>query len=111
MNPKGVNDLDPKLKETYERIMGTNFAPTQPKTPTQNAPIMQTHPTSNQHEQPINSTFPNTPEPPVSVFTQSGPVSEPHNKKLNVLPILLVFGGIIFIVVYIIVWAKVFGLF
>ena len=107
MNPKSINDLDPKLKETYERIMGTNFTPTPPQTPTtaptQNQPIMQT--------QPLDNAFSKTPEPPVSLFTQNGPVSAPQKKKLNVLPIFFVFGGIIFFVVYIIVWGKVFGLF
>jgi hypothetical protein len=122
MNPKSVNDLDPKLKETYERIMGTNFASTplqNPTTaPTQNQPIMQTQPVTPQNQetqspntQPPNDAFSKTPEPPVSLFTQNGPVSAPQKKKLNVLPILIVFGGIIFFVVYIIVWGKVFGLF
>lgn len=57
MNPKGVNDLDPKLKETYERVMGTTFPTPQPvsqqttaQTPTQQPP-----------QQPVESV--QTPEP------------------------------------------------
>ena len=112
MNPKSVNDLDPKLRETYERIMGTNFTPATTKTPTQNQPVMQTQETEDKSvQQPSENTSPKTPEPPISLFTQNGPVSAPEKKKLNVLPILIIFGGIIFFVVYIIVWAKVFKLF
>jgi hypothetical protein len=41
MNPKTVNDLDPKLKETYERVMGTSLGGN-PATPP--APTMETQP-------------------------------------------------------------------
>ena len=34
MNPKGVNDLDPKLKEAYDRIMGTSDKPKTGQAPT-----------------------------------------------------------------------------
>lgn len=47
MNPKTVNDLDPKLKETYERIMGTSFpaASTQTTNQPQNqTPVVNTPP-------------------------------------------------------------------
>ncbi len=132
MNPKSVNDLDPKLKEAYERIMGTSFTPNTPpgtsnQPPAQNAPVMQTTPVVDQPvtqaptlqvppAEPAKNPFDPAPEPPISVFTQAGPVSSPapagtQKKKMNILPILLVVGGLIFFVVYVIVWAKVFGLF
>ena len=50
MNPKGVNDLDPKLRETYERIMGTTpgaASSSQSPAGTNNQPphpILETHP-------------------------------------------------------------------
>lgn len=82
MNPKSVKDLDPKLKEAYERIMGSNFTPksaqTQPTNPTnnqpqpeqkplessqapapaQNTPIMQTTQVFTQNPQPVEPTPP-----------------------------------------------------
>src|ERR1035437_9385683 len=40
MNPKSVNDLDPKLKETYERVMGTSLGAS--ATTPSPAPVMTT---------------------------------------------------------------------
>ena len=44
MNPKSINDLDPKLKETYERVMGTAFnsKPVPPERPLQTTVVQQT---------------------------------------------------------------------
>lgn len=145
MNPKSVNDLDPKLKEAYERIMGTAVNPTgqnplgststtekpaeqpvnEPQTP--NIPLMQTQPVVNQNTRPLptqntqietqsqhqtHNPFMQTPEPPVSALTQNGTLqATPQKKKINLLPIFLIIGGLIFFVVYIFVWARVFGLF
>lgn len=137
MNPKSVNDLDPKLKEAYERIMGTAVnspatkpaeqTPNEPPAQTPNTPLMQTQPVVTQNSSPAQSPVQNTPiepqapthnpfmqtpEPPVSVFTQDGPIKAPtQKKKMNLLPIFLIVGGLIFFVVYIFVWARVFGLF
>jgi hypothetical protein len=147
MNPKNVNDLDPKLKAAYDRIMGTTFNPqsqnqptpqntqvaqpvtstpttpppspvTQPEEPaSQNPPIMQTQVYTPGNPQPEpEPSKPNAeqqaPATNSSVFTSS-PSSSPQmqKKKLNVLPMLLIIGGLIFFAVYIVVWAKVFGLF
>ncbi|HYM65481.1 MAG TPA: hypothetical protein VES68_03285, partial [Candidatus Sulfotelmatobacter sp.] len=44
MDPKKVSSLDPKLKEAYERIMGTSNSPAQASTPVVNQPA--TEPTS-----------------------------------------------------------------
>lgn len=38
MNPKNVNDLDPKLKEAYDRIMGTALTPTTKPEPKHTSP-------------------------------------------------------------------------
>ncbi len=141
MNPKGANDLDPKLKEAYDRIMGTSFTPSAPpnpiagnpnapkdqppaapqqpaQPPSSNTPLMQTQvytPTSAPENNQTNSSqvfTQSNSQPLSSVFSQS-PSNEPvvKKKKLNLLPLLLVFGGIIFLIIYVVVWAKVFSLF
>ncbi len=145
MNPKSVNDLDPKLREAYERVMGSNFTPKsssqaqntpaepgqpqqnpQPAAPTPspepNTPLMQTAQVFTQNPVPSEPT-PQQPEPakqetqsppsdPTSIFTQSpstAPVSQ--KKKLNMLPVLFAIGAVVFFGAYVIIWAKVFGLF
>lgn len=145
MNPKSVNDLDPKLREVYERVMGSNFTPkssaqaqntpqppAQPQadpqplapnpSPEPNTPLMQTTQVFTQNPQPLEPA-PAQPEPekqetqsppsdPASIFTQSpSSTPTPQKKKLNMLPILFAVGAIVFFGAYIIIWAKVFGLF
>ena len=150
MNPKSVNDLDPKLREAYERVMGSNFTPktnqaqnptttpstppqsqpiatestpTTPATPTnqqENTPIMQTTQVFTQNPQPLEPAPVSQPETqekkekvdPTSLFTSS-PSSVPtaQQKKLNMLPLLFAVGAILFFGTYVIIWAKVFGLF
>jgi hypothetical protein len=126
-NPKSVNDLDPKLRETYERVMGT-------QAPNIQKPIMQStsmpqqssvqapidpppQPVQSQHviSQTANNPFIANPPTPVQVFSQTAmaPASkttQPQKKKTNhILPILLVFIGIVLVVVYTVVWLFVFG--
>jgi hypothetical protein len=140
MNPKSINDLDPKLKETYERVMGTSFAPTSSTPPTQNRPSMQTAAEQPTQQQPIipadtqqtapvpqapavNSMpemvqspqmpkmpdpFKEVPLPPTNVLIKNATITK---KKNSLKSILFLFGGIIFFIVYGVVWAKVFGLF
>ncbi|MBI3984506.1 MAG: hypothetical protein HY344_00995 [Candidatus Levybacteria bacterium] len=145
MNPKNVNDLDPKLREAYERVMGSNFTPKsadpQPQpapnapqpageppkenpTPQPNTPLMQTSQVPSQNLQapdpalnkaaPIGQSFATTTvEPPSGLFAQSPStsVTNTQKKKLNMLPLLFIIGGLIFFGAYIVIWAKVFGLF
>jgi len=135
MNPKSVNDLDPKLREAYERVMGSNFTPktnqaqnptTTPSTPPQSQPIATEStpttpatPTNQQENTPIMQTtqvFTQNPQPlepaPVSQpETQEKKVPTAQQKKLNMLPLLFAVGAILFFGTYVIIWAKVFGLF
>jgi hypothetical protein len=141
MNPKTVNDLDPKLKETYERVMGTSFSPSANPIP---APVMQRPIQTTVVEQPVAEQSPQAvvqPLPPLPQQPAANPMQEmvpspqmtkmpttfqatampPANvliknatttKKKNFLkPVLFTVGGIIFFIVYGVVWAKVFGLF
>lgn len=155
MNPKGVNDLDPKLKEAYDRIMGSSKNTGANQTPvtvnppsgqnppsgtTPQPPVMQTQtvdqnpsgqnppsgsvtggasaaPTMTQFQPPPvqvdKNAFSTTPDvPPVNVFSQNEPVSTHSQKKnISVSPMLFILGGAVFLTVYAVVWAKVFGLF
>lgn len=72
MNQKNVNDLDPKLREAYERVMGTTFAPnSQPQQATLTTPPTETVP----QNQPLMQTAP-APEPAPPEI-QSIPVQPP----------------------------------
>lgn len=107
---KNLNNLDPKLKEAYDRVMGTNFTPpTKPQAP-QQGPLMQTQPVpesfNNKEDTPE---FNPAPAQPLSSFMQEE--QNPAKKKMNFLPILFVIGGIAFLAVYAVIWAKIFGLF
>ncbi|MBI2026037.1 MAG: hypothetical protein HYT06_01505 [Candidatus Levybacteria bacterium] len=61
---------------------------------------------------PSEQTFATTTiEPPSGLFTESPSTAPTQKKRLNVLPILLILGGLVFFAAYIVIWAKVFGLF
>jgi hypothetical protein len=135
MNPKSVNDLDPKLKETYERVMGTSLGTSSSTTPTL-APVMTTQVAAVEPQ----PTTEKSPEPQLQVETpvstnegttvsqvfradQSktndiATVSSPSFKKAvstkkginKLLPIIIVVA-IVFFIVYGVVWAKLLGLF
>ena len=135
MNQKGVNDLDPKLRETYERVMGTSLASTQPagqtnaqapapqpvlKTETvvpeptvqTGAPIAPPAPEMVQSPQVYKAIdpFKDIDPPPAEVIAKSGVVLPLAKKKKGLNPAIFIVGGIIFFVVYALVWALVLGL-
>lgn len=146
MDPKTAN-LDPKLKEAYERIMGTTVPPPAQKIntktpsnlqekPIESAPLqtpkLQVHEVS---PEPLNvptveppelppQAQPETPsnemvQSPVFNVTQdnfSQPLvppaaSAPPKKNGKFIKIFLLLGGLIFFVLYGVIWAKVFKLF
>ncbi|MDE2590645.1 MAG: hypothetical protein KGL95_13385 [Patescibacteria group bacterium] len=165
MDPKQqLNQLDPKLKEAYERVMGTpvsnsptqpatqtppsvppqtpapNAAPPPPPPPTQNQsvpsptqtpappPIQPTpiSPVGNPHMQPGASLNPfgtqapqpgsnATPTQPGHAATPAKPGTASHgfvaNKRgLHFSPLLLIVGGIFFLLVYTVFWLKFFNI-
>ena len=172
MDPKQpANQLDPKLKEAYERVMGTmpaastpqqpvNTPPAQPMNPSMQSPIKATapnvmptmpheipstalpvtHPVNPQSMmtppvQPINSLPVKTepmvqsplPQPAaqpmgpmhatVPLSTQNpvhAPTAQIHGfvapkKKSGISPILLIAGGIVFVIAYTLIWVKIFN--
>ncbi len=119
MNPKTPQDLDPKLKEAYDRVMGANVdngsapaqgpqvvPPPQPMTPpTASVPPSQT---------PFNQTVEAPPPINVSAPTYTVPnlqPAQPVKKKSKVSPVIFLVVGLAFFAVYAVVWAKIFGLF
>jgi len=159
MNPQKLSQLDPKLREAYERVMGTNIpttsattiqAQTPPPPPTSN-PIPQPQPQPIQppvsmpqpstlpiqpitepqpviNPQPIPTPEPVTAPQPTTNFVQMNsevPAAPTANanftmpvqtktavlKKNNgIMPILFLFVGIIFLLIYSLFWAKIFNL-
>jgi hypothetical protein len=138
MNPKSINDLDPKLKETYERVMGTSLGTNPIPTP----PVMTTQQTP--EPQPVTQPAPEqSPKPQMQVKTsptastnegttvsqvfradnqnktnEPATVSSPSFKKaastktnINKLLPIIVVVAIVFFIVYGVVWAKLLGLF
>jgi hypothetical protein len=121
MNPKTINDLDPKLKETYERVMGTSFGPQAPTStsqpaqatiaveqpvvpqPQKSAPEMVPSPQSTKPA----ASVPEMTIPSTSVFIQNATKTQKKSSKR----LLFIVGGVIFFIAYIVVWAKIFGLF
>ena len=135
MNPKSVNDLDPKLKETYERVMGTSFG----SNPTPPAPTMETQPIEQNVTQPAPE---QSPEPQMQVETPTASTNQettvsqvfradestkspdtttvnPPSKnetttktnKSKSMLIIIGVGAVIFFVAYAVLWAKLLGLF
>jgi hypothetical protein len=139
MNPKGVNDLDPKLRETYERIMGTTpGAPLENKDPQPQSPaaatepphpILETHaeasikspaqsflnpavPSSSQTQTiKPNDPFSQTLTPPAEVITKNAVIGNPSKKKNGIMPMVFILIGVVFFIAYAVFWAKIFRLF
>jgi hypothetical protein len=158
MDPKSIANLDPKLRETYERVMG-NTAPATPAAATPAAPPAPEAPVSAVSPPAMETASP-TPPPdlsaPVSPDAQLSPVlpsepspslSAPANASFNTSPfgtpstpgmdnqatvmqplmspasaaqaapggkgslikVIYIFGGIVFFVVYIFFWIKIFN--
>ena len=109
MGIKQLNQLDPKLKETYERVMGTSSLPNVPQ------PIIQKQVVQSQPLQPQPSPFTKPqPTPFQTQPAQTQPIQGPQTKSLKkrnkMLPILLVLAGIAFLIGYTIIWVKIFNL-
>lgn len=162
MDPKNHNQLDPKLKEAYDRVMGTDLTsltpppqpvqpqapmtmpspppptpqPTAPFTAPQSAPhmpapgqpIQSFHAGEDPIEHPIQvntspSAIPAVPSAPTPVFqgyTDSqaseaitNPATSPEvaKSKNKISPMILLGAGVVFFLIYAVLWGKIFGLF
>lgn len=113
MNPKNYTNLDPKLREAYDRVMNAVISPV-------SEPAQSTTVVSNQTFTP----GPQTPKPPstpppaplvnpvvqkqaqMTAGTITGVSISQH--KSGILPIVIILGGIIFFAVYAFFWLKFF---
>jgi len=73
MDPKDINQLDPKLREAYERVMGTNIpAPSTPQAP--NEPSVQ--PPAEPSTPPFTTSTPAPASPPSFDSSQTSPAAQ-----------------------------------
>lgn len=124
MDPKKVSDLDPKLKEVYERVMGTNVSSS--KAPAPQSPSKTSESTgaptgaSPRIEQQVEEAPKPQPAPRpaaanVQVFTAKGGVKQTETdgeKKKGgspVLTIVLVLAGVLFFAIYALFWLRFFN--
>lgn len=162
MDPQKASQLDPKLQEAYDRVMGvatnlaqptTNTTPTDPATTiAQATPGASTSPTDSPQVQVDTTTTPiplqpdpanmpqmpnidplpaqnptdpltTTPEPTTSTSSPAMTtventatvkthafVAKGEGKGVKISPVIWVIGGVAFLLVYTVVWIKVFNL-
>lgn len=113
MDNKNFQNLDPKLQEAYQKVMGTqlpqNQASQPPPQPVQQVPqasrpqagLWQPPPPPSKPE--IN---PNATQQPL-VATKSETLKGVVAKKNSMTPILLLIGGIIFFAIYTYIWLRI----
>ncbi len=120
MNPKTPQDLDPKLKEAYDRVMGGNFSPPAPATSTPAPKIDNPIPSPTVTPIPPSNPFTNptlpVDTPPLNVMSptttaQNGERVVTTKKKPKISPLIFLIVGLAFFAVYAVVWGKIFKLF
>jgi hypothetical protein len=129
MDPKSVNNLDPKMKETYDRVMGTTTPPaagttatTPQATPAPATPNPLASPPASAPTTPAaNAPFTSSPSMPDNLQFQAAiqtPPSQPAAAPIGAIPgrsssllkILYVVGSIVFFVAYTFFWIKIFNI-
>lgn len=120
MDPKNLSSLDPKLKEAYERVMGTSFTPpTQTKTPTVTTPPPP--PPQQTHSETVVPQVPSS-DVPHAFVAPLNKHNSPHNpapitptqhsetQKRKISPAILILAGVVFFVAYGVFWIKILNL-
>ncbi|HSX40224.1 MAG TPA: hypothetical protein VLF68_01285 [Candidatus Saccharimonadales bacterium] len=133
MDKKALDQMDPKLRETYERVMGTTVAapsvapasqPTEPapmQTPAMPAspasPIIDSEATRGVGGPTVQPAEQPQPAPPQSFAPQSNVVHLNQGtgmvmpkKKSGFSPVLYIIGGVVFLAVYAFIWMKIFNI-
>lgn len=106
MDPKtSVSQLDPKLKEVYERVMGT------PTTATATAAPPMPPPLTPQPVQPTSLVTPHTQaiQPSLAGQPKTAASLVANKQKLQMSNVILVVTGVFFFVVYTIFWMRFFN--
>lgn len=115
MDPQKLSQLDPKLREAYQRVMGTSIpqpqAPLPQAQPQPPAPLPESQPVSEPKD--AITPEPATLQPPVQAtnFTVPAPQAQiiPQKKKKNIMPILIGIAVLVFVAVYTLFWTKIFN--
>lgn len=124
MNPNLAQNLDPKLKETYDRIMGTELSKTASSPASVSGQARENlssspQPTHVPIEQVVVPQTPSkTPPAPdetkvemVSINASSAtPAAKPSSLR-KISPIIFVVAGVGFFIAYTVVWLKIFNIF
>jgi len=129
MDPQKLSQLDPKLREAYLRVMGTEVPAPQTAPPVQtpvSVPQFQAQqepiPAPTPVSQPIQGMNSEIPVPQTSMpddLRMTSPVApapafRPQpvalEKKSGMIPVFFVIVGAVFIVIYALFWTKVFNL-
>lgn len=132
MDPKQPAQLDPKLQEAYDRVMGLALEQHTPQQPTAAEPIPPSQPVTPIPPQPVPPT--NTPaslpaqgpselpQMSASALDAMAPTpATPVHKKMHtfiakkgvdfkVSPVILIVGAIAFLLIYTVIWIRVFNL-
>lgn len=117
MDPKLAQNLDPKLQETYNRIMGTPVNIQSPPPPThepiqpQHVPVEQVVVPQAPPVEQIPSPTPTTAEPEMVSINATAPIAKPAAAKGKISPIIFVVLGVGFFLFYTVVWLKIFNIF
>ncbi len=114
MDPKS---LDPKLRETYERVMGTAVPPSGAPTTVQ-IPVTPAPPSDGLSSPVPNGVSANNFDMQAAAVAASQPLPSPASmiqqpsptETSTVLRIAYIAGGIIFFMVYTVFWIKIFKL-
>lgn len=115
MDPKLAQNLDPELKKTYDRIMGTPVnvqspAPTHEPIQQEHVPIEQVvvppAPPVEQTPSPVSS-----PEPEMVNINATAEVAKPATTKGKISPVIFIVLGVGFFLFYTVVWLKIFNIF
>lgn len=114
MDPQKLSKLDPKLREAYQRVMGTEVSQTQVSPVSQSQPEPQpevnAQPNISAQQAPTQSSAFFTPTPN---FATPVPQAQPIITERRGNPLMLIAVGIavlVFVVIYGLFWARVFNL-
>jgi len=134
MDPKTSSQLDPKLQEAYDRVMGvaTNGKPiSSPVTPSIPTPTPTSIPPAQVIPSPATTLASNGPVSPTPIQptqttqttqnstmptediksdTKSHAFVAKGNSGMKVSPVILAVGGVAFLLIYTVIWIKVFNL-
>lgn len=107
MDNKYPANLDPKLKEAYDRVMGTNVTPAKSASQHHQAPKMVTQQVHN--DEPTIVHLGGTNEQQAEHHAASATQSEQQKASSAILMIILGVIGVLFFIGYAIFWAQVLG--